>query len=99
MDLAAINARRTVFLFGLFLSSVGGPAPAAEDQAANDELTPSAASLQECWEYDHAYLQRLIADRGGYAGLYQPGEDAPDFGRYTESEDDFPRVLRNRHRA
>lgn len=58
---------------------VGCPcAGAAIRDAQNVELTPAAASLRESWDDDYTYLQGLIDKRGGYAGLYTPGTEAPN---------------------
>jgi len=52
-----------------WIDAHGGPAP-------KPELLPSSAALQESWDEDYAYLQQLIANRGGHAGLYTPGTEA-----------------------
>jgi hypothetical protein len=52
-------------------------ASASDSLPLDPELTPSATSLQESWEYDYDYLQRLIAKEGGYAGLHTVGTEVP----------------------
>lgn len=61
---------------GILLGWLDGSANASDGRVPEPELTPSETSLHECWEQDYAYLERLIADRGGYAGLYSPGTEA-----------------------
>ncbi len=67
-----------ICLLGMMVGCHCGWAYARDGQVQNRELTPSATSLRESWEYDYAYLQRLIAKRGGYAGLYTAGTEAPN---------------------
>lgn len=67
-----------ICLPGALLGCLCALTHARDGQTPVPELTPSAASLHESWEYDYGYLQRLIAKRGGYAGLYTPGDEAPN---------------------
>ena len=63
------------FLVGTFLVDT---VVADERPLPNREFTPSPAELQASWEQDYAYLEGLIADGGGDAGLFTPGTQADD---------------------
>ncbi|WP_197231490.1 HzsA-related protein [Novipirellula artificiosorum] len=63
-------------LVGIVIAFLSGAADASESQLPNQDLTPSPAELQASWEQDYAYLEGLIADGGGEAGLFTPGAQA-----------------------
>ncbi len=65
-------------LLGIMVGCHCGWAYARDGHVENRELTPSTTSLRESWDYDYAYLQRLIAKRGGYAGLFTPDTETPN---------------------
>ncbi|MBC8217709.1 MAG: hypothetical protein H8E73_04535 [Planctomycetes bacterium] len=65
-----------ICLLGIVVGSHCAWAYARDGQVQKQELTPSIASLHESWNDDYAYLQGLIAKRGGCAGLYTPDTEA-----------------------
>ncbi|UCD51270.1 MAG: hypothetical protein JSW27_01300, partial [Phycisphaerales bacterium] len=67
-----------ICLLGIAVGARCGWAFAHDGQVQRQELTPSIASLRASWDHDYAYLQQLIAKRGGHAGLYTPGTEAPN---------------------
>jgi hypothetical protein len=65
-------------LLGIVHGSLCASAYARNERVPAPELTPCGTALHASWDYDYAYLQRLIAKRGGFAGLYTTGTAAPN---------------------
>ncbi len=68
----------TICQLGMAVGWLCGSAHARAGQVPDLELTPSTTSLQTSWEQDYLYLERLITDHGGYAGLYAPDSETPN---------------------
>ena len=67
-----------IYMLGMVVGCHCGGAYAGDARVQKLEFTPFTASLHESWEYEYAYLQRVIGKRGGYAGLYTAGTEAPN---------------------
>lgn len=90
------------------------PRVAAGTEPAQEQAYEQARAPAPQAGHAHTPPQQGYADHGRQQDWFAPeqpmqqptqpqpahaGDEPPDFGRYAESDDDFPRVLRNRHRA